>query len=197
MNKTEKFKLVLAATGASGVRLSFSFLKKVLKIKEVEQLFFIYSKPASEVFQEEENRSFKTEIDKLKNKKLKVYENSHLSAEISSGSFLFSAMVILPASMATIGALSSGAGDCLIHRVADVCLKEERKLIICPRESPFSLIHLRNMVLLKQAGATILPFIPQYYTKPKTIEDLESNFFQRILDHLNISNNISTRWSSK
>lgn len=197
MKKTEKFRLVLAVTGASGVRLSFSFLEKVLKIKEVNQIFFIYSKAASEVFQEEENRSFKTEFDKFKNKKLKVYENSHLSAEISSGSYLFSAMVILPTSMATIGALASGAGDCLIHRVADVCLKEERKLILCPRESPFSLIHLRNMVLLKEAGATILPFIPQYYTKPKTIEDLELHFFQRILDHINISNNISTRWGSK
>ncbi|MCX7829877.1 MAG: 3-octaprenyl-4-hydroxybenzoate carboxy-lyase, partial [Acidobacteria bacterium] len=85
----------------------------------------------------------------------------------------------------------------LIHRVADVCLKEERKLVICPRESPFSLIHLRNMATLKEAGATNFPFIPPYYTIPKTIEDLENHFFQRILDHLKIDNSISDRWSEE
>jgi 4-hydroxy-3-polyprenylbenzoate decarboxylase len=196
-NKTDKTKIVLAATGASGVRLSLSFLEKILKIDQISEVFFIHSKASEEVYKEENGESLKKTLNRFKNKKLKIYEDSFLSAEIASGSSLFSSMVILPASMATIGALASGAGNGLIHRAADVCLKEERKLIIVPRETPFSLIHLRNMTLLKEAGATILPFIPQYYTKPKSIEDIENHFFQRILDHLKIENSLSKRWGEK
>ncbi|NMC00417.1 MAG: UbiX family flavin prenyltransferase, partial [Thermoanaerobaculaceae bacterium] len=178
-SKTDKTKIVLAATGASGVKLSLSFLKIILQSKSVEKVYFLYSNAAFEVYRQEEGCSLGKVLKKIENEKLSVYKEEFLSAEISSGSSFFSSMVILPSSMATIGAIASGASDGLIHRAADVCLKEERKLIICPRETPFSLIHLRNMTLLKEAGATILPFIPQYYTKPKTIKDLENHFFKR------------------
>lgn len=196
-SKTDQTKIVLATTGASGVKLSLSLLKIILRSTGVEKVYFLYSKAASEVYQEEEGGSLGKVLKKIENEKLSVYKEEFLSAEISSGSSFFSSMVILPSSMATIGAIASGASDGLIHRTADVCLKEERKLIICPRETPLSLIHLRNMTLLKEAGATILPFIPQYYTKPKTIEDLENHFFQRILDHLKIENSLSKRWCEK
>lgn len=196
-SKTDKTKIVLAATGASGVKLSLSFLKIILQSKSVEKVYFLYSNAAFEVYRQEEGCSLGKVLKKIENEKLSVYKEEFLSAEISSGSSFFSSMVILPSSMATIGAIASGASDGLIHRAADVCLKEERKLIICPRETPFSLIHLRNMTLLKEAGATILPFIPQYYTKPKTIEDLENHFYQRILDHLKIENSLSKRWGGE
>ncbi len=162
----------------------------------MDKVFYIYSDSAFVVFQEEEGLNLEKKLKEIKSNKLVVFKDDFLSAEISSGSSIFSSMVILPSSMATVGAIASGASQGLIHRAADVCLKEERKLIICPRESPFSLIHLKNLTLLKEAGATILPFIPEYYTKPKKIEDLENHFFQRILDHLEIENDISKRWKS-
>lgn len=197
MTKTEKKQIVLASTGASGVNLSILFLKIILKAKNVDKVFFIYSDAAFNVYQEEEGSNLEETLKKIKSNKLVIFRDNFLSAEISSGSSKFSSMVILPSSMATIGAITSGASRGLIHRAADVCLKEGRKLIICPRETPFSLIHLKNLTLLKEAGATILPFIPQYYTKPKKIEDLENQFFQRILDHLEIENNISERWKGR
>lgn len=196
MNQIKKKKIVLAASGASGIGLSLSFLKILLKNKSVDKVFYIYSDSAFLVFMEEEGLNLEKKLKEIKSNKLVVFKDDFLSAEISSGSSIFSSMVILPSSMATVGAIASGASQGLIHRAADVCLKEERKLIICPRESPFSLIHLKNLTLLKEAGATILPFIPEYYTKPKKIEDLENHFFQRILDHLEIENDISKRWKS-
>ena len=91
---------------------------------------------------------------------------------------------------------AAGAGRNLIHRACDVALKEGRPLLLVPRETPLSLINLRNLVTAKEAGATVLPFIPAYYTKPKTVEDLENHFFQKILDHLGLENTISPRWGS-
>lgn len=196
-SQTDKTKIVLATTGASGVRLSLSFLKILLEAESVRKIYFIFSNAASEVYKKEEGFSLSKVLNKFDSEKLTVYSDDVLSAEISSGSSFFSSMVVLPASMATIGAVASGTSYGLIHRAADVCLKEERKLILVPRETPLSLVHLRNMTLLKEAGATILPFIPQYYTKPKSIQDMENHFFQRILDHLKIENSLSKRWGEK
>lgn len=189
-----KKRIILAATGASGVNLSISFLKILAKISELEKIFFIASNSAFRVFESEEGKKLSDIFKDINSKKITIEDDENISSPIASGSFIHDGMVILPCSMNSVGAIASSFTETLIHRSADVCLKEERKLIICPRETPLSLIHLKNLTLLREAGATIMPFIPQYYSKPKKIEDLENHFFQRILDHLKIENQLSQRW---
>lgn len=196
MKKIDEYTLVLASTGASGARLSLSFLKILTKSETIKKIFFVYSLSFLKVFKEEEKKDFLKETKKIPKEKVEFFDETEIDAPISSGSYFFNAMVILPASMGTVGAIASGYSNNLIERCADVCLKEERKLIISPRETPLSSIHLNNLLTLKLAGATILPFIPQYYSNPKTIDDLEAQFFQRILDHLSIDQGIGKRWKN-
>jgi len=115
------------------------------------------------------------------------YENSDLTAPIANGSFLTNGMVIVPCSMATLGAISHGLSTNLIQRAADVCLKERRKLILVPRETPLSSIHLSNMLQISQSGGIILPAMPGFYRKPKRIRDLVDFIVRKILAHLEIT----------
>jgi 4-hydroxy-3-polyprenylbenzoate decarboxylase len=103
-------------------------------------------------------------------------------------------MVIAPCSMNTLAAISSGITDNLIHRAADVCLKERRPLILLARETPLSLIHLKNMTRAAKAGAVIMPPSPGFYTRPETIDDLVDSIVARVLDHLRLNNELSPRW---
>jgi len=121
-------------------------------------------------------------------------ENSDLAAVIASGSFRFDGMVIVPCSMKSVAGIAHGISDTLIGRAADVCLKERRPLILVPRETPYSGVHLRNMLAAHDAGATILPASPPFYQKPETIEDLVDMVVSRILDHLGIEHTIGSRW---
>jgi len=111
-----------------------------------------------------------------------------------SGSARFDSMVVIPASMGTIGRIAHGTSDSTVARAADVFLKERRRLILVPRESPYNLIHLRNMATLTEAGATIIPASPSFYTKPKTITELVDTVVARILDHLGIDHQLVKRW---
>ena len=104
-------------------------------------------------------------------------------------------MIVVPCSMGTLGAIAAGAGTNLIHRAADVCLKEGRKLILVPRETPFNQIHLENMLRLARAGATILSASPSFYHKPQTIDDLVSHLCYRILDQFDIPHPRKTQWT--
>ncbi len=106
-------------------------------------------------------------------------------------------MVIVPCSMGTLGAIASGAGTNLIHRAADVTLKESRKLILVPRETPYNAIHLENMLRLARAGAHIIPASPGFYHRPATIEALVDHLVFRILDHLGVPHSQTTRWLGK
>jgi 4-hydroxy-3-polyprenylbenzoate decarboxylase len=105
-------------------------------------------------------------------------------------------MVVIPASMGTIGRVANGASDSTVARAADVFLKERRKLIFVPRESPYNLIHLRNMATLTEAGATIIPASPSFYSKPKTITEVVDTIIARVLDHLGIEHKLVRRWQS-
>ena len=111
-----------------------------------------------------------------------------------SGSALFDAMIIIPTSMGTMGRIANGVSDTTIARAADVFLKERRKLILVPRESPYNLIHLRNMAALTEAGAIIIPASPSFYGQPQTIVDLVDSIVARVLDKLGIENHLAKRW---
>jgi flavin prenyltransferase len=126
---------------------------------------------------------------------IRYWNLGNLAAKPSSGSNKQIGMIIVPCSMGTLGAIASGAGSNLIHRAADVCLKEGRKLVIVPRETPFNQIHLENMLRLSNAGARILPASPSFYHKPKTIDDLVNHLCYRILDQFDIPHERKTQWT--
>lgn len=123
-----------------------------------------------------------------------VYSQDEMDQGPASGSFVHTGMVVIPCSMKTLAAVAAGYADNLITRSADVCLKENRPLILVPRETPFSLIHLENMVRAKKAGAVIMAASPSFYSLPGTIEELVDTVVARILDHLEISHALQKRW---
>lgn len=120
--------------------------------------------------------------------------SSDIGAKIASGSYPVDGMAIVPCSMSTIGALASGAVTNLVHRAADVMLKENRRVILVPRETPLHAIHLENMLRLRNAGAMIVPATPGFYHRPETIEQLVDHFVFRLFDHLGLSHSRATMW---
>ena len=120
-----------------------------------------------------------------------------MAAPVSSGSFKTRGMVIIPCSMKTLASIANGLDDSLISRAASVCIKEGRKLVVVPRETPLSKIHLENMVKLSELGVTILPAMPGFYYRPNTIDDLLSHIVGKVLDQFDIDNNMFKRWGIK
>ena len=119
------------------------------------------------------------------------------TAPLASGSFRARAMVVAPCSMGTLGAIAAGAGRNLIHRAGEVFLKEKRPLILVVRETPLSLIHLKNLVRVAEAGATVMPACPGFYHRPATLDELARQFAGRILDHLGLEHQLGPRWGEK
>ena len=128
---------------------------------------------------------------------LRVHGMNDYSAGIASGSFLTTGMVICPCSMGTLSAIATGASTNLIHRAADVHLKERRPLVLVPRETPLSVIQLENMTRLSHAGATVLPSMPGFYHQPKSIADLVDFVVARICDHLQVPHSLMQRWGEE
>jgi len=126
--------------------------------------------------------------------RLRVFDPQNLAAPISSGSFACEGMVIVPCSTGTLGRIANGISSNLIERAADVMLKERRRLVVVPRETPLNEIHLRNMLTLRQAGADILPAMPAFYHKPRHIADLIDMIVGRVLDRLGVENELFHRW---
>lgn len=187
-------KMVVSITGASGLQLADYFLNYLSNIKNdyFEELFLIVSDNVKLVAKAE---NYNFSVEKYKDS-FTIFNQNDFSAPVASGSFQFDGMVIIPASMATVGAIASGFGQNLIHRCADVCLKENKKLIIVPRETPLSLIHLGNLKTIKKAGGDIVPFIPSFYNQPKTIEDILHFFSLRVLDSFGIHIKDKLRWGN-
>jgi 4-hydroxy-3-polyprenylbenzoate decarboxylase len=180
-------KLVVAATGASGA----IYTQRLLDNLTGHEVHFISTRHAGEVAELELPGGLKVPAG------VKRYdENGSMFVPFVSGSAKFEAMVVIPASMGTVGRVAAGVSDTTIARAADVFLKERRKLIFVPRESPFSLIHLRNMATLTEAGATIIPANPSFYSQPKTIADLVDTIVARVLDHLGVEHKLVKRWQS-
>lgn len=120
-----------------------------------------------------------------------------MNVPFASGSNPFDAMVVVPCSMGTLGRIAHGLSSDVMLRSADVALKEKKKLILCPRETPLNLVHIKNMELLLLAGATIMPANPQFYTGAKTVVELADTIVSRILDHLGIPNQLAPRWQDE
>lgn len=128
---------------------------------------------------------------------LKIYDADDIFAPIASGSFKTDGMVVIPCSMSTLGEISCGTSKNLLGRAADVCIKEKRKLVLVPRETPLSSIHLKNMLCLSEAGVTILPAMPAFYNRPAHIEDMVDFVAGRVLSSLGIENNLYKEWGDQ
>ncbi len=126
-----------------------------------------------------------------------VYEQGNMGAAISSGSFLTEGMVIAPCSVRTLASIAHGTGDNLVHRAADVVLKERRRLVLVVRETPLSDIHLENMLKLSRMGVTITPPVPAFYNHPQTLDDMVNHIVARVLDQFGIPTDFARRWSGQ
>lgn len=180
-------KIAVAITGASGIIYGFRLVEELSKTNDV---FVIISNSAKKVIKHELPNAMK-DIPK----KIKILEEDDIESSIASSSFGLDAMVVCPCSMKTLAAISIGYADNLIHRCADVMIKERRKIIIVPRETPLSPIHLENMLKLSRIGVAILPLCPGFYHKPKNINDIVDFMVGKVLDSLGIKNDLYERWS--
>lgn len=184
-------KIVVAMTGASGATYTQRLLDNL--DPALHEIHFVATGHAREVAQIELPKG---EL-KLDSRVIQYREDDSMFVPFVSGSAKFDAMVIIPASMGTIGRVANGFSDSTIARAADVFLKERRKLIFVPREAPYNLIHLRNMATLTEAGAIIVPASPSFYSKPKTLTDAVDTIIARVLDHLGIDHKLVKRWQSR
>lgn len=170
-------KIAVAITGASGAIYAKLLLDRLVQLKDqYEAVGVVMSKNAEEVWQTELGN------DTYKNYPFQFYAKTDFTAPFASGSAQYNTMIVIPCSMGTLGRIASGVSDDLVTRAADVVLKERRKLILAVRETPYNLIHIRNMETVTLAGGIICPATPSYYSLPKTIEELASTVVDRVLD---------------
>lgn len=184
-------RLIVGMSGASGAIFGVRLLE-LLKGTDVET-HLVMSKWAQQTLEHETGRSAR-EVRALASV---CHEPGNMGASISSGSFITEGMVIAPCSMRTVAAIAHGTGEQLLHRAADVILKERRRLVLVARESPLSEIHLENMLKLARMGVTILPPVPGFYNHPQTIDDLVNHVVTRVLDQFSIASDLAKRWAGE
>lgn len=191
MGEKLRQKIVVAITGASGSVYAKVLLTKLCQIKDqIEELGVVMTENAKDVW--------KTELgdEDYKNYDVKYYGQQDFYAPFASGSGQYSTMIIIPCSMGTLGRIASGISSDLITRAADVILKERRKLICVARDTPYNLIHIKNMETITLAGGIIAPATPSFYSIPKTIEEVAATVVDRIIDLAGLQQN-SYRWGEK
>jgi 4-hydroxy-3-polyprenylbenzoate decarboxylase len=190
-SETKYDKIVVGFSGASGVIYGIRLLEILHSINI--QTYLIMSEWAKRNIETETHKTF----EYVKSLSSVNYDNFKLDAAVSSGSFLHDGMVIVPCSMKSLSSIANGYDDTLISRAASVTLKESRTLILVPRETPLSRIHLENMIKLQDAGAIILPAMPGFYHKPSTIDEIIDHLVGKILDQLRIKHELFTRWKDQ
>ena len=197
MARERELPIVVAITGASGAPYAVRLLESLVAAERA--VWLIVSSHGLRLLRTELDID---SVDALRNRVgadawrqlVKVYDDADRGAAPASGSARNAGMVICPCSMGTLSAISVGASRSLVERAADVMLKERRRLVLVPRETPLSAIHLQNMLRLTRAGAVILPAAPGFYNKPETIQELVDFVVARVLDQLDVEHSLSRRW---
>lgn len=172
-------KIIVAITGASGAIYARRTLEQLLASEQVERIALILSDTAQQVI-EHEGEVLPT------SERIELYDNHEMFSSVASGSAAWDAMIIVPASMGSVGRIAAGVSQTLIERAADVMLKERRKLILCPRETPLSLIHLQNMERITLAGGVILPASPSFYSHPSTLLEACDTVVERLMAQMGV-----------
>jgi 4-hydroxy-3-polyprenylbenzoate decarboxylase len=181
--------VVVAMTGASGAPYGVRALEALQRVPDLK-VHLVLTDTARKLL------AFESRMDVAAVEKLAhaVHANDDFFAPIASGSHRFLGMVVIPCSMKHVGLMAAGIGSDLVSRTADVCLKEKRPLVLVPRESPLSLIHLRNLTTLAEAGAQVVPAMPGFYTNPKTLDDVIDHVAGKALDALGVEHDLYPRW---
>lgn len=192
-------RIIAGITGASGSIYAKNFIKHAASMGL--DLRVIASSTGESVFRHETGGALADYIKDIKSMpgclaEITAYDNSDMFADIASGSFRIEGMVIVPCSMKTLASVANGFSGTLLERAADVTLKEKRKLVLAVRETPLSLVHIRNMTAAAEAGAVILPAAPGFYHNPLTIDDLADFVTGKIFDQLGIEHGLDTAWKS-
>lgn len=200
-----RYPLVLGVTGASGLIYAVRTVKWLLRMDYPIEL--VASRATAMVWQKEHNlkmpiepvqqEQFWRDLAEENQGTLTCHPFGNVGATIASGSFQTSGMLVIPCSMSTVAKIANGLSSDLLERAADVQLKEGRKLVVVPRETPLSVIHLRNLMALAEAGVKIVPAIPAWYHQPQTIEDLVDFVVGRALDQFGIDNTLIQRWKGQ
>jgi flavin prenyltransferase len=192
--------LTIAATGASGAIFAREILRAVEADSRVTTVNFIASDNALRVFAEElQIRGRNDLLEQLlgsKSRKIQQQGNSDIGANVASGSYPADAMIVLPCSMGTLARIANGLAGSLIERAADVCLKERLPLVLCVRETPLNKIHIRNMYRAADAGATVYPLIPTFYSLPQSVEEMARQFAYRVLAHVGLRQEQAYQWKA-
>jgi 4-hydroxy-3-polyprenylbenzoate decarboxylase len=182
-------RIVVAVTGATGILYTQRLLDHL--DPRQHEVHVVLSRYAHQVIAEEAPGGLRLPEGAV------MHNLKSMNAPFASGSNAFDAMVIIPCTMGTLGRIAHGLSDDLLLRTADVMLKERKKLILVPRETPLNLVQIRNMELLLLAGATLLPANPSFYGHPKTVADVADTVVARVLDHLGVENRLSARWQAE
>lgn len=195
---------IVAVTGASGSLYAERLIKALLKAGK--NIRFLISEPGRLVVKDELGWEVPSDFTQAQiylrekfgclkgSNRINYYDYKDIGAQIASGSAMTKGMIIIPCSMSTLSGIACGASNNLIERAADVMLKEKRPLIVVPRETPLNTIHLRNMLTLAEAGASLLPAMPAFYHQPESINDLADFIAGRVLDLLQIEHDLFNRW---
>ena len=178
--------IVIGISGASGVGYGI----RLLQVLQGSIIHLVITDSARKIIKVETDFS-PEDVEDLADH---VYVEDDFTAPIASGSYRFDAMVIIPCSMKTLAGVASGMSDNLIGRSAEICLKDRRRLVMVPRETPLSLIQLKNMVSVTEAGAVVLPACPAFYSRPQNLDDLIDVLVGRVLDLIGVENNLYPRW---
>ncbi len=193
--------VTLAVTGASGSIFASEMLQALDAEERVGRVHMVASPSSLRVFAAELGLSGRTGLVEklLGHASPKVVQHAHedVGAAIASGSYPLAAMVILPCSMGTLAGIAHGLAGNLIERAADVCLKERRPLVLCVRETPLNLIHLRNMAAVTEAGGTVFPVIPTFYNQPASVTDIVRSYVQRVLQHIGLPQPGAFQWGGE
>ena len=194
--------IAIALTGASGMPYALTLLKEL--VKSQEKIYVMISQAANTVIAMETDLNLGSDTKAIeknltqylgaKDGQIEVFSKNQWTAPVASGSNPPRAMVVCPCTMSTLSAIAHGSADNLMHRAADVVIKEQKKLILVPRETPYSAIHLENMLKLARLGVVIMDAHPAFYQNPQTIDDLVNFVVARILDHLDVDHDLAPPW---